>query len=385
MAISSALKGLDRAKQVYQNRDQRVKELKSRGKKIIGYYCCYPTLEMMTALDLVPYRILGDPTEPIAQADRCLPTIVCPFVRSSLEMGMKGKYDFLDGFASCHSCDSFDYCHEIWPQYVKIPFYTYLWVPHNAHAPSIEFFLACLKKFQDSLEEYAGRKIAPQELASAIKLHNEHRSLMRSLYALRKEEPPWITGSELQEVIIAAMSLPVQEGNELLREVIDDVRQRPSRIEAKPRVLLWGVEIDDSSFVKIIEDAGANIVMDDTCIGSRHYMADVEMTSDPMLGIAKRYLVDILCPRTFREHAGTYTGDLEHRFRYLKEYCKEYKAAGAILATMRYCDCHAYDAPLVSDYLKESGIPVLYLEHDYFLAGSAPIKNRVQAFVEMIS
>lgn len=385
MAVTTALKGLDRVKEIYQNRDKRVKELKAQGRKIFGYYCCYPILEMMTALDLVPYRILGDPNEPIALADKCLPTLVCPFVRSTLELGMKGKFDFLDGFASCHSCDSFDYSHEIWPQYVKIPFYTNLWVPHNAHAPSMEFFLACLKRFQDSLEGYAGRKITPGEMVDAIKLHNEHRSLMREIYALRKEEPPLISGSELQEVIIAAMSLPVQEGNELLKAVKADAVKRPNKIESRTRVLLWGVEIDDSAFVKIIEDAGANIVMDDTCIGSRHYWSDVEITPEPLLGIAKRYLVDIPCPRTFREHAGTYEGDQEHRFRYIKDFYKEYRAAGVILASMRYCDCHAYDAPLISDYLKDSGIPVLYLEHDYFLAGSAPIKNRVQAFVEMIS
>ncbi len=385
MATTTALKGLDRAKEIYRNRDKRVKELKAQGRKIMGYYCCYPILEMMTALDLVPYRILGNPNEPIAQADKCLPTMICPFVRSTLDMGMKGQYDFLNGFASCHSCDSLDLCHEIWPQYVKIPFYTNLWVPHNDHAPSIEFFLACLKRFQDSLEGYAGRKITPEQMIDAIKLHNEHRSLMRGVYALRKSEPPLISGSELQEVIIAAMSLPVQEGNELLKTVKEDAIKRVNKIESKPRVLLWGVEIDDSSFLKIIEEAGANVVMDDTCIGSRHYWSDVEITSDPLLGIAKRYLVDILCPRTFRKHAGTYEGDLEHRFRYIKEYCKEYKAAGVILATMRYCDCHAYDAPLISDYLKGAGIPVLYLEHDYFLAGSAQLKNRVQAFVEMIN
>lgn len=384
MPAATNLKGLERVKEIYEHRDQRVKELKSQGKKILGYYCCYPVLEMMTALDLAPYRILGNPQAPITHADKCLPTIVCPFVRSSLDLGLKGEYSFLDGFVSCHSCDSFDYVHEIWPSYVNFPFYTYLWVPHNVHKPSLEFFLSCLKSFQNSLEQYAGKKISREGLAQAIHLHNEHRALMRDLYTLRKQEPPLVRGSELQEVIIAAMSLPVQEGSKLLSEIREDIVKRNSDIVPRPRVLLWGVEIDDSSFVKLIEEAGANVVMDDTCIGSRHYWSDVELTPDLLEGIAKRYLVDILCPRTFREHAGNYTADLEGRFRYLKDYCEEYKVDGVILQTMRYCDCHAYDAPLISDYLKEAGIPVLYLEHDYFLAATAPLRNRLQAFVEII-
>jgi len=89
--------GLSRAKEIYQDRTSRVRELKAEGKKVIGYLDIFPVLEMLTALDLVPYRILGDMSEPITKADTCLPTVVCPFLRSVMDLGLKGKYDFLDG------------------------------------------------------------------------------------------------------------------------------------------------------------------------------------------------------------------------------------------------------------------------------------------------
>ncbi len=97
--------GLTRVREIYYDRARRVKELKAEGKKVMGYLCIYPVLEMMTALDLVPYRILGDMREPITRADACLPTVACPFLRSCLDLGLKGKYDFLDGVVMAHICD----------------------------------------------------------------------------------------------------------------------------------------------------------------------------------------------------------------------------------------------------------------------------------------
>jgi len=78
-------RGLTRVREIYQNRHQRAKELRGEGKKVIGYLCIYPVLEMMTALDLVPYRLFGDMNEPITGADDYMPTIVCPFLRSLLD------------------------------------------------------------------------------------------------------------------------------------------------------------------------------------------------------------------------------------------------------------------------------------------------------------
>ena len=96
-------KGLARAKEVYENRDRRVGELKAQGKKIIGYLCCYPPQEIMTAAGCVPYRILGRAAEPITQADAYLDTILCSFVRSCLDIRMKGQLDFLDGLVGSHT------------------------------------------------------------------------------------------------------------------------------------------------------------------------------------------------------------------------------------------------------------------------------------------
>lgn len=190
------------------------------------------------------------------------------------------------------------------------------------------------------------------------------------------------------------MSLPVAEGNDLLRQVITEVKERPSRPAGKAaRLLVWGSIIDSSDLLEMIEGiegSGASVVMDDTCVGSRFYWPDVELTEDPLDGLAYRYLVELKCPRTMRqlspEEAGKdYRADLENRFGYLKDYAREWKADGVILQSLRYCDSHGYEVPQVKDYLNGIGLPSTYIEYGYSQAAMAPLRTRVQAFLEIIS
>jgi len=388
--VAEKSKGLTRVREIYQDRPGRVIELKEEGKKIIGYLCIYPVLEMMTALDLVPYRIFGDMREPITKADSFLPTVVCPFLRSCLDLGLKGNYDFLDGIVTTHICDVGSNLAGIWNYSVKTPFSHHIDVPHTAHETAQEQERELIKAFQKVLEEFTGEKITREKLAEAIESHNQQRALVRELYDLKKLDPPLISGTETIQVTKVLMSLPVEEGNQLLREVIGEVKERkggPTKKSA--RLLLWGSIIDDSALTEMIESLDANIVMDDTCVGSRAYFADVELTNDPADGLAHHYLVDIKCPRTFKAKdynavRKDYMADLESRFSYLVDYARDWKADGVILESVRYCDTHGYEVPGVRDYLNSIGLPSVYLEHDYTEGALAPLRTRVQGFIEVI-
>ena len=382
--------GLTRAREIYQNRDQRVKELKAGGRRVIGYLCLHPVLEMMTALDLVPYRIFGNIGEPITDADDYLPTMVCPFLRSLLDLGLKGRYGFLDGVVMAHVCDVGARISHLWDVGIKTPYSYFIDVPHTNRKVSQERLKELLEDFQKSLESFAGAELSPKKLKEAIKEHNHQRALVRDLYNLRKSDPPLISGKETVEVMMALMSIPVEEGNQLLTEVIKEVRERKDGPSKKShRLLIWGPVMDDTALIEMIETLDANVVMDDTCVGSRAFFADVPLTDDPLDGLAYRYLEDNKCPRTFRESniGGAmvgYKADLEARFGYLGHFAKEWNADGAILQVLRYCDSHGYEVPQLKDYLDSIGLPNIYLEHDYGKAALPPLRTRVQGLTEII-
>jgi len=383
-------KGLTRVGEIYHDRTRRVKELKSEGKKVIGYLCIYPVLEMLTALDLVPYRIFGDMREPITKADACLPTVVCPFLRSCLDLALKGKYDFLDGVVMAHVCDVGEKTAHIWHTYLNPPYSHFIDTPHTVHKAAVTQHKELLKDFKKTLESLTGKELSQGRLKEAVEAHNQQRALVRELYDLRKPDPPLISGTETLQVVVALMSLPVEEGSKLLRQVITEVKGRKDGPQKKPaRLLVWGSIIDDIALVEMIEGLEANVVMDDTCVGSRAYFPDVELTEDPLDGLAYRYLVELKCPRTFREAIFGETkkehlADLESRFGYLRDYAKEWDAKGVILQSVRYCDIHGYEVPGLKDYLDHVGLPNTYLEHDYSEAALAPLRTRVQAFLEVI-
>lgn len=388
---AEASKGLAKAREVYQDRPRRVLELRTEGKKIVGYLCIYPVLEMMTALDIVPYRIFGDMREPITKADTYLPTVVCPFLRSCLDLGLKGRYDFLDGIITSHICDVGASIGGLWNYAVQTPFSHHIDTPHTLHETSLKQQKALLVNLKEALEGFAGRKITTEALRDAIRVHNEQRALVRELYELKKSDPPLISGAETIQVIKANESLPVKEGNQLLREVISEVKDRKDGPQKKSaRLLVWGSILDDTALMEMIEGLDANVVMDDTCVGSRPYFADVEITGDPLDGLAYHYLVDIKCPRTFRTNSYTdvrkdYMKDLEGRFGYLRDFAGDWKADGVIVQSVRYCDTHGYEVPGIRDYLDSVGVPSIYLEHDYTEGALAPLRTRVQGFLEIIS
>lgn len=60
----------------------------------------------MTALGMVPYRIMGNLREPVTEADAYLETEVCPYIRNCFDRGLKGDYGFLDGVVVPHSCEN---------------------------------------------------------------------------------------------------------------------------------------------------------------------------------------------------------------------------------------------------------------------------------------
>lgn len=383
-------KGLRRAQEIYQDRSHRALELREQGKKVMGYLCIYPVPEMMTALDIVPHRIFGDMREPITRADSYMPAVNCPFLRSCLDLGLKEKYNFLDGIVTTHICDVGSSLSGIWNYTIRTPFSHHIDTPHTLHETSLEQEKGLLQDYRKALEDFAGQKMTTEKLKEAVRVHNEQRVLVRELYELKKPDPPLISGAETIRVIKAIQSLPVDEGNELLREVISEVKERNDGPPQKSaRLLVWGSILDDTALMEMIESLDANVVMDDTCVGSRAYFDDVELTDDALDGLSRHYLMDIKCSRTFRTRdyqdvRKDYMTDLEVRFSYLRDYARDWKAGGVILESVRYCDTHGYDVPSIRDYLDSLGIQSIYLEHDYTEGALAPLRTRVQGFLEII-
>jgi benzoyl-CoA reductase subunit C len=379
------LNGLAKADKYYREYGSRAKELKAKGEKVIGYLTALGPVEILTAAGVVPLRLKGNVSEAITKGDAYMETIVCPFVRNVFDAAVKGKYNFLDGMVLPHQCDSIDRTNDIWSYNLKLPYWHFLNVPHVTDNPSIEFMKEILRIFIGTLEQFTGTKITDEKLAQAVKIHNENRHLMRELYSLRKTNPPLISGSEMMKVLVAAMSLPVEESSALIESVTREVKQRKSADGKKKRIMLIGDQIDDIAVIDAIEGADAWLVMDDLSIGSKMYWSDVDATPDPVQGIAERYLRKLKIPTTFVGEGNTYQENLEARYGHLKKYISDFKIEGVILFIYKYCDPYGFEVPIMKSFIESAGASVLYIEDEYSNSSIARVKTRIEAFLEMIA
>ncbi len=385
MPEEAGSRGLAAADRYYEDYGSRVRELKKQGKQIIGYLCALTPVEIIAAAGLVPFRIKGDVNEPITKADTEMETIVCPLVRSWFDMSLKGKYEFLDGIVIPHACDSISTTYNVWKNTLNLPYSHLINMPHSTDGPSLKFYKALLNTFRTSLSKFTGKEISDQSLNQAISLYNQNRAKVRELYELRKASPPLISGAEVAKLLIASVSMPVEEATLLIDSVIKEVKQRGGVLAAKPaRIMVVGAEVDDVTFIDLIEDSGAWVVADDLCPGAREFFDDADVTADPIEGIAERYLRKIKCGRTFREKKGDYDDYLEERFGHIGRFIKDFKVDGVVLYIYKYCDPYGFDVPAMKSYIESVGAPVLYLEDEYSMSTIGRLRTRIQAFLEVL-
>jgi benzoyl-CoA reductase subunit C len=381
MGDNSSRKGLALAQDISRNRQERAKLLKAQGRKIVGYICPLIPPELMTASKVVPYLIVGEPTEPIVKADVYMETNLCPWVRNCFDQALKGRYQWLDGVIMAHSCDAVQRMYGLWCYYCKPAYHSFVNVPHSVTPATRRFYKEELVMLREGLGGLVNAQISDESLRQAIVLHNKLKSEVKKLYSLRKQDIPLVSGTEMAYLLTAISSIPVGEALSLVQDVHDEVVARgvTGNLSGKrSRVLVYGSIIDAPAFIELIEQSGVNIVIDDTCIGSRNFWNEVAYTTDPMDGLVATYFDQFRCPRMMR------TSD-PGRFDYLVDMAREFRVDGVIFHCMRFCDCNMFEVPDVRDRLSAAGISVLYLEDDYTMGSKARLKTRIQAFAEQIS
>ena len=364
-----------RFREVVSRRHDIAREYEGHGRRLVGYFCDYTPEEVIHAAGLVPVRITGT-REQIVKADRYLQVNVCSFARSCLELALDGTYDYLEGLVVTHTCDIITKMYELWQYRLDgPPFLHYLWFPHNVYdeaaLPVVE---EEIKRLIRCLEEYSGNEIDDQALERSIAVYNENRLLLKELYRWRMADPPGISGTEALAATLSGLLMPKEEHNAMLRDVLAALGNRGDGPSPGPRLLVVAGMLDDLDLIETIEGLGGTVVCDDLCTGSRYFWDQVEVSErPPITRLAERYLHKVPCPRSYRSE--------RPRFDHIKAMRDDYDAQGAVIYILRCCDAHLYQYPKL---LQELDVPVLYIQGEHTAGGTAQVRNRVEAFLEMI-
>ena len=353
-----------------------VKEWKEQGGKVIGTICCHVPEELIYAAGMLPYRIRATGSTEDSQGEVWLSQLSCNYCRSCMQYIADGTYDFLDGMASSDGCLIALRLYDSWRYSGERAYAQTITVPRMTTEDAVVWYREELAQMKEGLEKFAGITITDERLNQVIDTYNETRRLIRELYDLRKSKSPVINGTETQQLILAAMSMPKDQFNEHLSKYLEEIKKREPIADYKARLMVVGSTMDDPNFIKMIEDRGGLVVTDLHCFGSRYMWEPVEVEGDVLTSLASSYLNRTICPRMMDQH--------QHLFDLIKNMADEFKVDGVIYETMRYCDMWGGENAIFEKRFKEANIPMLALEREEIMSNELQLAVRVEAFIEML-
>ena len=192
------------------------------GRKVIGFMPIYVAREIIHAAGMLPLGIFGggDQIE-VIQGDAYYQSYICRIPRSTLELELTKRIDFIDGMLFPSTCDVIRNLSGMF-QMIRPGIYTrYFDVPQNyMDGVGGDYYAMELQELREGLEQLGGKKISDDDIRHSISLFNENRRLINQFYAMRAETPWRIPATEAYLLERAGLLLPVEEHNQMLNDYI---------------------------------------------------------------------------------------------------------------------------------------------------------------------
>jgi benzoyl-CoA reductase subunit C len=352
------------------------------GRRVVGYMPIYVPRELIHAGGMLPLGILGggDQLE-VIHGDAYYQSYICRIPRSTIELGVSGRLDFVDGMLFPSICDVIRNLSGMWKMLFPNVYVRYFDVPQN-YRDDIggNYYVNELAELRRDLGELRGKPIADDELRNSIALYNENRRLVRELYAFRAEQPWQVPAADAYLVVRAGLVLPVEEHSAMLRDYLAAARsdERPRRDNC--RVVVTGAfcEQPPLNLIKSLELAGCYVVDDDLLLVTRWLTADTVIEGDPLRNLASAFL------HQSEATAARYEPDLKEKGQHLVRAVRRSGAEGVIFAAPSFCDPALLDRPMQQHVLKDAGIPYIAFKYAENSGQMQPIREQAGTFSDSI-
>lgn len=349
--------------------------------KALGCFPVYTPQELIAASGSLPVSLFGGRGQlEIDHADSRIQSFVCSIARSTLELGLVEKLDWLDGFVVPSVCDVARNLSGVWQHNFPDWFVFYLHFPQNVDSPAAGgYYRGELERLRRGLAELTGQPVSDDAVCGAIRTFNRNRALLAELHQRRAVQPEQWPASHVYTLAAAGNLLPREEHNQLLERALELGESNPRPKRDIVRVVLRGAfcEQPPLELLDVLEEAGCAVVDDDLQIGARFFLAPVAEDGDPLTALADAYRHQTVLSPVNNPGRRSRSDDLLRR-------CREKAIQGVIFASPKFCEPALYDSVLLKRALERSGLPSLEFEYEEKMTVFETVRMQAETFVESI-
>lgn len=348
--------------------------IRRQGRRSLAVLPILHPRELLTALDLLAVELWGPPGPPRGDAGR-LQTYVCAVARNALAFLGSGKADVVDGLLVPHTCDSLQGLATLlsdfggWSKEVFVFQHA-----RGDDRPSARAFVEGeLRSLAASLEAWSGRRLDPDRLAWALRLHAGIDARRAALLDGRSRLP--IDDAELYALLRRGEWLWPEEHLAELDSAVARLGSEP--VQRGVPILVTGYVPEPSGLLAALNHAGAFVAADDyAAVGRRIARGPASDGGDPWAALVDRIFSYPPCP--------TRGADQAARMRHIEGLLDRSGARGVLVHVQKFCEPELFDVPAIRKTFAARGVPVVVLEGELERELSGQAETRVEAFVEML-
>ncbi|MBL7891351.1 MAG: benzoyl-CoA reductase subunit C [Bacteroidia bacterium] len=349
---------------------------------LVGYLPIYIPREVIHAAGGLPVGILGaGDRKQIIKGDAYYQSYICHLPRGIIEMALDTNLNDFDGFMFPAICDCVRNLSGMFKLSNKGKFQRYFDYPQNFD-PLVggTFYIQEMEKVIDDMYNINNVKVTEENINKAILVYNRNRKLIEEIYDIRQQYPWRLSAVETYYILRAGITIPVEEHNKLLEQVVEHIDKERGEPMDNIRVVISGsfCEQPPIGLIKSIELAGCYIVDDDFMLGSRWIQGEIDATTDnPLKALANAYINQ----STF---SSAYYDVGNPKGKRLVELAKMRNADGIIFSAASFCDPALLDRPQMQKECDEAGIPHINFQFHENTGQFKVIKEQAGTFSDSI-
>jgi len=356
-------------------------EARKTGRKFIGTFCIYVPEELAMAADAIPVALCGGTQFSIPYGEKMFPRDICPLIKSTFGLALSKTCPYgpiKDLGVGETTCDAKKKTWDVFNFHV-------MEVPQKKGELDFDLWYQAVVEFKERVEKLTGKKVEQERLSETIHIMNEKRRALAKLNELRQHDPPPISGLDALVVMQAALNDEPVRFTKHINKLNEELEGRvitqisPFSRGAK-RIMISGCPsvMGNWKIHSLIEKAGAAVVIDETCTGTRYFENLVEdgkkNLDEQLLALAERYMkINCACFSPNND-----------RLESIEEIIDAYKVQGVVQYVLQYCHGYNVEAIRVANILKKRNMPNIKIETDYSEEDIGQLRTRIDAFLEQL-